>query len=221
MDYVQWNDCCSQVLLLSGPPECNIHQVSSYIVGQENTALKTGHLVLYFFCSAATRRRSIAKDFVHTLLNQILYCSPVDKRTSIIQGFLYSLLDEFSITGAVRNWNERGFTEENSSYKNIQKLLDGPANELLTALGTVLGDKEQRSLSVVIDGLDNVGHQRGEFVKGVRAFVNRLQQRTSKAKILLTSQPLAEIKDILNGLSCIEYDREKKGSPTSHFLILN
>ncbi|KNB06504.1 kinesin [Fusarium oxysporum f. sp. lycopersici 4287] len=210
MDYVQWNDSCSQVLWLSGPPERDIHQASSYILGQEkNTALRTDHLVLYFFCSAASRRRSTAKDFVHTLLNHTLCCSPVDKGTLIMRSFLHRLFDEFMM-GEVRKWKERGFSEKISSNENIQKLLDGPANELLTALGTVLGDEKQRSLSVIIDGLDRVRHQRGEFIHGIRTFVNRLQQRTSKVKILLTSQPLAEIKDLLNGLSCIEHDRGRK-----------
>ena len=221
VDYAQWNDSCFQVLWLSGPPECNIHQVSSYVVGQEkDTALKTGCLVLYFFCSATTRRRSIAKDFVHTLLGQILYCSQVDERTSIIRGFLRSLLDEFSKMGAVRNWIERGFKEENSSQENIQKLLNGPVNELLTALGTVLSDEERRSL-VVVDELDKIEHDRGEFVKEVHAFVKHIRGKNRKAKILLTSRPLDEIRDTFDGLPRIEHDRERKGSLTSHFLILN
>ncbi|KAF2175014.1 ankyrin [Zopfia rhizophila CBS 207.26] len=215
-DFSQWNSAESfQVLWLSGPPECKIHQVSSYIVGPEkNTALKTDHLVLYFFSSSATSAKQIVAAFVHTLLSQIVCCSPTDRRLLIIQSFLHSLLDEAFEKEAAPNWEKLGFNEGDSPDKNLQKLLKAPANEHLAALGAVLNE-EQRGLSVVINRLDKVVHQRGESIKGVHAFVEHLQQRTSKVKILLTSRPSAEIKDPFDGLLCIEHDRERKGKPGS------
>jgi hypothetical protein len=218
-DYVQWNDSCSQVLWLAGPSEYNIHEVSSYIVNQEKkSALKTGHFVLYFFCSTATKRESIMKDFVHTLLDQIVCCSPTDWSLSIIHNFLHSLLRKAFQKHATPPWEMRGFNERDSRDGNIRKLLDAPAKELLITLGTVL-KTEQRGLSVVIDGLENVWDQRAEFVMGIRSFVGELQQRTSKVKILLTSRPMAEIKAVFGGLPCIEHDRERRGSSASYFLI--
>ena len=87
-DFSQWSSAeCSRVLWLSGLPERNIDQVSSYIVHQEKEkkrALKTDRFVLYFFCSSAIRRRSSVVDLIHTLLGQIVYYSPMDKRISVI-----------------------------------------------------------------------------------------------------------------------------------------
>ena len=70
-------------------------------------------------------------------------------------------------------------------------------------------------LSIVIDGLDRVKRQKVEFIREVRELVEHLQGRISKVKALLTSQPEAEIKEVLDGLPCIEYDKERKGSATS------
>jgi hypothetical protein len=218
MDYVQWNDSCSQVLWLSGPPECNINQVSSYIMGQEkDTTLKTGNFVLYFFCSDEIRGRSVTKYFVHTLVYQIC-CSSTERSLLIFQSFLRNLLNEAFEKKAAPNWKEQRFNERELPNENLQKLLDAPANELLTALGALL-DEEQQGLSIIIDGLDKVKDQRDEFIRGVRKFVEHLQQRTLKVKVLLTSRPVTEIKALLDGLPRIEHDRERKGSSASNFLI--
>jgi hypothetical protein len=223
MDFKQWNTAsCPQVLWLSGPPECDIHQVSSYIVDQEkNRTLKTQHLVLYFFCSTAARKEPIVDIFIHTLLDQIVSCSPTNKRTLIVRRFLHNLLEGTFKKERIPNWERQGFNEKDSPDTNIKKILNAPANELWAALEAVLCDEEQRGLSVVVDGLDKVEHQRGELIGGVRAFVKHLQQRTSKVKILLTSRPLAEIKDLFDGLPCIEHDRERKGPSVPHVLTLN
>jgi len=210
MDFRQWSDADhSRVLWLSGPSQCNIHHVSSYIVNQEKKrASETDHWILHFFCSTAIMETSIITSFVHTLLTQIVYSSPIDKRILIIRSFLHRLLVGIFRKEVAPNW---GFTEEDSPDTTIQKILDAPASELFAALGTVLDDEKERELSVVIDGLDKVEHQRREFTESVRAFVERLQQRTLKVKVLVTSRPLAEIKALLDGLPCIEHDKERKG----------
>ena len=207
IDFARWNSAKrSRVLWLSGLPERKIHQVSSYIVGQEkNTALKTEHFVLYFFFSTVAGRTSSVAYFVHTLLKQMVCCLPLDKGILIIRSFLHSLLERFKEAPELR---EQGFKAKDLSGENIRKILDAPANELLTALMVALGDDEQRSLSVVVDGLDKVEHQRDGFIKGLRAFVEHLQQRV---KILLTSRPQTDIKEAFDGLLCIEYDKERKG----------
>src|SRR6266536_62369 len=95
MDFKQWSTTSyPQVLWLSGPPEYNIHQVSSYIVDQEkNRTLKTQHFVLYFFCSTAARKQPIVVIFIHILLGQIVSCSLINKRILIVRQFLYNLLE--------------------------------------------------------------------------------------------------------------------------------
>jgi ankyrin repeat domain-containing protein 50 len=223
MDFRQWNTArCPQVLWLSGPPECDIHQVSSYIVDQEkNRTSKTQYFVLYFFFSTATRKKSIIVIFIHTILDQIVRCSPTNKKILTVRRFLHSLLEGAFKKGSTPNWERRGFNEKDSPDTNIEKILNAPANELWAALEAVLGDEEHRGLSVVVDGLDKVEHQRDELIRGVRVFVEHLQQQTSKVKILLTSRPLAEIKELFDGLPCIEHDRERKGSSVPHVLTLS
>ena len=215
-DFSQWSSAeCPRVLWLSGLPERNIDQVSSYIVHQEKeTALKIDRLVLYFFWSSAIRRRLSVADFIHTLLYQIIYCSPIDKRISIVRNFLHSLLEQVIKRKAGPNLERWSFDKECSPDENIKKILNAPVNEHFTALHAVLGDQEQRGLSLIVDGLDKVEHQRNECIRGIHAFIKHLQQRASKVKILLTSQPLDEIRELFGGLPCIEYDRERKGLPT-------
>ena len=222
IDYTSWSSASFPgILWLSGPPERNIHQVSSYIVNQEkNRALNTQHLVLYFFCSASIRKDLITTVFVHTLLYQIVCCSPTDKGILIIRTFLHRLLEEALRNEAVRNWKEV-IEEDSTIYTNIKKILDASANALWTALEAVLSEEPQRELCVVIDGLDRVEHQKVEFINGVRVFFTRLLNRTSKLKALLTSRPQTEIKEALDGVLCIEYDKERKGMATPYFLALN
>ncbi|KAF8538648.1 hypothetical protein BDD12DRAFT_740491, partial [Trichophaea hybrida] len=65
-------------------------------------------------------------------------------------------------------------------------------------------------LSIIIDGLDKFEKQKLEFIRELHAFVIYLLERSLKPKVLLTSQPHADVKEILDGLPCIEYDKERK-----------
>jgi ankyrin repeat domain-containing protein 50 len=223
IDFAKWSSAsCSQVLWLSGPLERNIHQILSYMVDQEkNRGSKTQHFVLYFFCSAAVKEKSIIEVFVHTLLYQIVCTSPMDKRILIVRSFLHSLLEGTPKKEEAPNWKWQGSKVEDTLYANIKKILNAPANALWAALKAVLGEEQQRDLLVVVDGLDTVGHQKREFTKGVREFVAHLLNRTSKFKALLISRPQAEIKEVFDGVPCIEFDKERKGSATPYFLTLN
>jgi len=220
MDFAQWSSASySQALRLSGPSERNIHQVSSYIVDQEkNRVMKTQRLVLYFFCSAPIRRGSIVAVFIRTLLSQIVCSSPRDKRISIVRSFLRNLHEGIFQKGA-SNWEELDLKEGDSPDENIKKILQGPSNALWAALRAVLADEEQRELLVAVDGLDKVEDQKVEFLKGVRGFVTHLLEETSKVKILLTSRHQAEIKEVFDGLPCIEYDKERIGWSAPYILL--
>ena len=72
---------------------------------------------------------------------------------------------------------------------------------------------------IVIDGLDKVQDKKDEFIKGVHAFAEHLQEPTSKVKILLTSRPQDEIKEVLDRLPYIEYNKERKGWTSSLILL--
>jgi hypothetical protein len=220
-DFVQWSSTnYSQALWLSGPPERNIHQVSSYIVDQEkNRVMNTQRLVLYFFCSAPIGRRPIVAVFIRTLLSQIICSSPTDKRISIVRSFLRSLHAGIFKKGGAPPWEELDLRKGDSPDKNIEKIFQGPPNKLWAALRAVLADEKQQELLVVVDGLDKVEDQKVEFLEGVREFATHLLKETSKAKILLTSRPQAETKEVLNGLPCIEYDKERIGWSTPYILL--
>jgi len=227
MDFEQWRSAnCSQVLWLSGPPQCNIHQVSSYVVDLvKNKASETQHSVLYFFCSTASREASMEKSivtiFVHAILYQIIYCPPLDKKLSVVRNFLHTLIDAIFRSKQTPNPVPPPFEEKESPDTTIKKILNAPANELWDALETILAAEQRRELLIVIDGLDKAKHQKVEFTKGVRELITRLREGTLMVKALLTSRPQAEIKEVLNGLPHIEYDKERKGSIASSVPTLN
>jgi hypothetical protein len=223
MDFEQWRSASSsQVLWLSGPPQCNIHHVSSYIVDlAKNKASETQHLVLYFFCSTASRDESIATTLVHTLLYQIVCCSPPDKQLSVVRNFLHALVETNLRSKRRVNLDLIDFREENSPDTMIKKILNAPISELWDALETILADEQMRELLIVIDGLDKVEYQKVEFVKGVCGFITHIQKRTVKVKALLTSQSQAEMKEVFDRLSYIEYDKERKGLSAPYYLTLS
>jgi ankyrin repeat domain-containing protein 50 len=214
-DLEDWSsDTCSQVLWLSGPPKCNIDQVSSYVVDVEKKkASETQHSVLYFFCLTADTENPIV-SFTHSLLYQIVRCSPSNERAQIVKTFLHSLRDAILGKKQTSNTKLPQFQEGDSPRAIIKKVLDAETNGLWGALKAVLDSAHSHDLSIVIDGLDRVKRRKVEFVREVRELVEHLQGRISKVKALFTSRPEAEIKEVLDGLPCIEYDKERKGSAT-------
>jgi ankyrin repeat domain-containing protein 50 len=218
MDFKQWDTAdCSQVLWLCGPPECSIHQASLYIVDlAKKKTLETQHTVLHFFCPTLFRQQSIIITFVHALLYQIVSGSPIDKKISIIRGVLRILI-EATLEKERAYDKESCFQEEDSLDTTVKKILDNSTdNGLWGALkaALALADEPNRELSIVVDGLDKVEHQRSEFVKGIHILILYLLERISIVKALLTSRPQAEIKEAFNRIPCIEYDKERKGSAT-------
>jgi len=214
-DFEDWSsDTCSQVLWLSGPPKCNIDQVSSYVVDMEKEKTsETQHSVLYFFCLTADTENPIV-SFTHSLLYQIVCCSSSNEKAQIVRTFLHSLRDTILGKEQTSNMKLPQFKEGDSPSVIIKKVLDGETNGLWGALKAVLDSARSHDLSIVIDGLDRVNHKKVEFIREVRELVEHLQGRTSKVKALLTSRPEDKIKEVLDGLPCIEYDKERKGSVT-------
>ncbi|KAF3921785.1 hypothetical protein AA313_de0202529 [Arthrobotrys entomopaga] len=205
IDYSEWSSAkTSSVLWISGSPDCNLRTFSSYTLAQEK-AIKGTDLVLHFFWSSTITRSGVIG--VHTILNQIVSHLPVDKRISIARCFLHSLLEQAFEVILPR---KTVVMEDDSLVEKIQYLLDAPIIHLWVALGEVLISEQAQyqSLSIILDGVDDVDTQTNVFLTGVRLFVKRIRERTSKIKILLTSRPLAEIKNIFDGFSCIEHDEE-------------
>jgi ankyrin repeat domain-containing protein 50 len=214
-DFEDWSSTtCSQVLWLSEPPECSIDRVSSYEIDVEKKkASETQKFVLYFFCSTADTKNPIV-SFIHSLLYQIICCSSSNENAPIVKAFLRTLLDV--ILGKERAFNKklRHFGEGDCPSAIIKNILDANTDGLWSALRAALDNEHARELSIIIDGLDKVEHQKVEFIREVRELIEYLRERTSKVKALLTSRPEARIKEALDGLPCIEYDKERKGSVT-------
>jgi hypothetical protein len=218
IDFEQWKSAsCSRVLWLSAPRECNIHQVSSFIVDE---ALEKHRFVLYFFCSTANKGEQVTA-FIHTLLYQIVCFSPHNEKISIVSTFLHTLVKVILKRERAPKRELMRFKDDDSSDTTIKKIFNAPTDELWDALEAVLVDNWKRELWIVIDGLDKIEHQKDEFRRKVHAFIMHLQERTPKVKALLTSRPQVEIKEVFGDLLCIEYDKERKGSIASYVLTLD
>ena len=75
----------------------------------------------------------------------------MDKRERIAKRFLHVLLEETFRKDASPNWKQRYFKEDDSPSANVKKILDAPANELWSALGTVLSGEKKRELLFVVE----------------------------------------------------------------------
>ncbi|KAH0556424.1 hypothetical protein GP486_005657 [Trichoglossum hirsutum] len=210
IDFKQWDSSSSsKVLWLSGPPKCDLNRVSSYIVDlTKSEASETQHYVLYFFCSTVASGVEIATTFIHTLLYQAVCYSPMDKK-SVLRIFLDALIGEM-LKREPDNKSHQHPKMEDSPGATMKKILNAPINELWSALKIALTSERVQELSIIIDGLDNVESRYVNFIGQIREFIADLQESNLKVKALLTSKPQPKIKEILNGLPCIEYDKERK-----------
>lgn len=212
-DFKQWNDAgSSRILWLSGPPECSVHRATSFILDQErDNSLKKRRLVLYFHCSTSAAKGSSIVTLVSTFVQQIVSFSSEGNQISIVQTFLRCLLNYFFEALPPKSIL-RHFSGNSDSH--IKKLLLAPVDSLWPALWAIMPPGQNLELSVVIGGIEHVRDQRSEFIRAVRAFVEDLQ-RTSKVKILLTSGLEADTAEVFDGLLHIEYDKERKGLPST------
>ena len=211
MDFHRWQQTSGmEVLWLSGPAECHISDASARIVDLAKEAYpEAQHSVWYFFCATAPRKVPIAITFVSTIVRQLVCCSPelVEKITTI---FLCTLLEAI-FREPLSNPELPRFGANDSAEVVVDKILKAPSDAYWDALGAVADIEQERGLSLVIDGLDETEHQNHEFIRELDVFIKHLRKRRSTTKVLLTSRPQAEIKEILGRLPSIEYDRERKG----------
>ena len=219
MDFERWQSTQgSEVLWISGPAECGIPEASSRIVKLAmETPSELQHSVLYFFCSSAPMKASMATAFVSTIIRQLI--SLPELKEEVTPVFLHSLLDEILNGEPLTNQELSRFKRDDSVKATVKKILSASSDGYWGALRAVMRIFPEHRLSLIIDGLDKAEQQNYEFIREVREFVEFLQERTLTTKVLLTSRPQAAIKKILSGLPCIEYDRERKGL-IHYFFIL-
>ncbi|KAL2782992.1 hypothetical protein BJX66DRAFT_143516 [Aspergillus keveii] len=164
-DFFVWDSArSSAVLWLSGPPDRNVHQISSYTMNKEQRAdAESQKLILYLFCSTLAKRRSAHVDFIHTFLHQFASGLPDGEGASAIKKFLRALHKLVFRDG----WQTLRFGERDTPRQSITALLQAPFTHQWTALHTSLSKSIQRELVVVIDGLDKVEVHKSDFLRGV------------------------------------------------------
>ena len=213
MDFHQWRSAngMRKVLWLSGPAECRISDASSHIVDLAKETFPEGqHSVLYFFCSTAPMRIPIAITFVSTIVRQIVHCTPRLK-LEIINSFLRTLLDTVLEEETHSNPKVPLFNADDSAEAMVEKILKASSDAYWSALRAITDIGQEKGLSLIIDGLDKIEDQKSEFIQKLLLFIEHLEERPSTTRVLLTSRPQAELKEILGRRPSIEYDRERKG----------
>jgi hypothetical protein len=170
MDFEHWQSAKgSRVLWLSGPAECHISDASSRIVDlAKETASEAQHLALYFFCSTAPTETLAAITFVSTILHQLVSCLP-QVRKAVTNVFLGALIDAILREKSLSNPSMPRFIMGDSREATIKKVLQASSNGYWRALRAVMDIMHQRGLSLIIDGLDKIEHQKYEFIREVCA----------------------------------------------------
>ena len=210
MDFEKWRHTNGlEVLWLSGPAECHISDASLCIADlvKENPS-QTQHVVLYFFCSTASAQAPLAITFVGTIIHQ-LDCHLPWLKKKIITVFLRTLLDTILNDEPLSDPGRSRFKKGDSAEATMMNILRAASGGYWSALNAVM--KIVQGLSLIIDRLDEVEHRKVDFIRELYVFVKQLGARPSTTRVLLTSRPEAEIKEILSPLPSIEYDRERKG----------
>ena len=210
MDFETWHHTNgSEVLWLAGPAECHISGASSCIVDLvKEKPSQTQHVVLYFFCSTAPAKVSFATTFVSTIIHQLACRLPLLKE-KITTVFLRTLLDTIFNDQPPSDPGRSHFKTVDSAEATVKNILKAAISGYWSALKAVM--KIVQGLSLIIDGLDEVEHRKVEFIRELYVFIKQLGGRPYTTRVLLTSRPEAEIKEILGLLPSIEYDRERKG----------
>ena len=212
MDFGRWQHTTGmEVLWLSGPAECRISDASSRIVDLAKEIYpKVQHSVLYFFCSTAPRKIPVAITFVSTIVHQLVRCSP-ELKEEITTIFLRTLLDAIFAEEPLSTPEASRFSTSDSAEVAVKKILKTSSDAYWGALRAVADIEWEKGLSLIIDGLDQIEHHKHEFIRELCGFIEYLRERPSRTRVLLTSRPQAEIKEILGRLPSIEYDKERKG----------
>ncbi|KAF3121030.1 hypothetical protein TWF594_003460 [Orbilia oligospora] len=106
----------------------------------------------------------------------------------------------------------RPFKRDEPLQTKIGHILDAPVDELWSALTVPLISENSKSkrFSVILDGLHYIERERNTYFNGVRSFVERIQEKTTNFKVLLTSLPLVDIKNTFGSFPYIEHDKERK-----------
>jgi len=172
-------------------------EVSAHIAKRQ--ASRTDGAVFYFSCSMES---PVATTFAHSVLRHILNGSDHRQAKLITNTFLSTLLLK------ILERDQSRFQDDDSSIMTVEKILNASDGELLGALiKTVVKIKHIQDTPIIIDGIDKIGQDGALFI---RNFCSQMIA-SPKFKVLLTCRPDPDIKTLVSGVPCIEYDKERKG----------
>jgi hypothetical protein len=173
MDFERWRSVSSQALWLSGPPECNLHQVASHLVDiARNKMPNNQHYVLYCISLTANMQSSSTKVLASVFFQQLIRHVPAHQKDAVVTLFFRTLLD--SIPHAD---NEKVLFGPEYEFPNriIQNTIDLSSDKaILDTLKTVLElvQLDIQELTIIIHGLDQVpDNQTKDFIGNIRAFL--------------------------------------------------
>lgn len=213
LDFERWKSGNSRVLWLSAPQERKLEQVASHFVDLEKNTINSEYDVLYFFCWSAAGKR-LGSSVFGTFLHQLIRHLAPRRRDNIIIVFLRAILDAY-LARKEPFQKTRWWLEDCTPDRMIESFLDASSgNELLEAMKAVLDLEELNihGLFIIIAGLEKeLENKEGKFIWNLCSLIEHLQHKRWKAKVLLTSRPHGELKELLHGLLSIEYDYERKG----------
>ncbi|KAF8541766.1 hypothetical protein BDD12DRAFT_731270, partial [Trichophaea hybrida] len=132
------------------------------------------------------------------MLHHILNGSGDNQARSIVTTFLSTLLHKILERD---RWH---FREKDSSVITVEEIVNASlGGELLSALTeTVVKIETIPDTLLIIDGIDKLGKEGAQFLE---KFCSQ-----AKFKALLTCRPDPHIKEIVDGVLCIEYDKERQ-----------
>ncbi|RDW83590.1 uncharacterized protein DSM5745_03916 [Aspergillus mulundensis] len=206
LDYQKWLSSRSiQVLWLSGPSQCRLWEVSSYLIQSRRKAALTtigNEMVLYFFCTPTRLERHMSMTFIHTILYQILQSSSELVRSEISRTFIQALRSNYPDEREKREERQRSWGPLDTDANNA--ILNGI---LWAAIEKVLITQGRRQVILAVDGLD--GTTEATFLFALRRFIEHITGRIG-VKVLVTSRPLPSIKEFFDGFPSIEYNKERE-----------
>jgi hypothetical protein len=209
-DFRAWESANnSQVLwIFGGPPGCAITGVSSHIAKQQ--ASRRDGAVFYFSCSMDDSHD--VTGFTHFILRHILDCSNSLQANLIIKAFLSNLLQK------ILERDQSCIPEDGSSTLTVEKILNASGGELLEALTDAVGEiKSIQDMMIIIDGMDEIWQDMARFFQ---KFCSKMM-KSSTFKALFTCRQDPDIKKMVDGVPCIDYDKERHGLGTPYLQVVS
>jgi len=157
-------------------------------------ASQINNSVLYFFSSTATEVRRLT-IFTHTLLHQIGCSLNAEQANAMAATFLDTLL-----FGHIQQPTQ-AFRKDDKLETTIEKILRAPHNVHIEALVEAIKNAGIQELLIIIDS----------WSKDIACLVKHCMRAIPKVKALFTIDESPKYGEILDGMTCIEYDKERKG----------